>query len=172
MHMILRRSLVATMALAVAGCVAIPEHRGMATPAPRFEPIAFFLGATHGQGMMRIKRAPEHAVRVDGTGHMDGDTLIVDQHVTETGRPPHDRQWRLTPAGDGVWTGTLTDAVGPVSVAATGNTLAIRYHMHGGLAVRQWIYLQPGGLVALNRMAVFKLGMPVARLAETIRRVG
>ena len=54
----------------------------------------------------------------------------------------------------------------------SGNTLAIRYRIRGGLAVRQWIALQPGGQVALNRMAVFKFGLPVARLTETIRRVG
>lgn len=170
MLMIPRRCLVLLAALALPGCVAIPEHRSLAAPAPVFEPIAFFLGATVGEGQMRILRHPIRAIRVDGVGHMEGATLIVDQHVQDTGASPKDRHWRLTPADPGHWTGTLTDAVGPVAVTATGNTLTIRYRMHGGLTVRQWVYLQPGGQMALNRMAVFKLGMPVARLAETIRR--
>lgn len=52
-----------------------------------------------------------------------------------------------------------------------GNSLHLRFHVKGGLSIEQWIYLQPGTDTALNRMVVRKIGLPVAALRETIRRV-
>ena len=155
----------------VPGCVSVPGHRSLAAPAPRFDAVAFFTGPTAGEGVIRIKRTPERMVRVAGQGLMEGDTLILDQHVEQQGNPPTNRRWRLRATGPDTWSGTLSDAAGPVSAATRGNMLTIRYHLRGGLMVRQWIALQPGGQVALNRMAVFKFGLPVARLTETIRRI-
>ena len=42
--------------------------------------------------------------------------------------------------------------------------------MKGGLHAQQWLYLQPGGQVARNRMVVTKFGVPVASLDETITK--
>ena len=53
-----------------------------------------------------------------------------------------------------------------------GNRLHLAYKMKNGMGVEQWIYLQPGGQVALNRMRVTKFGVPVATLEETIRKQG
>jgi hypothetical protein len=40
------------------------------------------------------------------------------------------------------------------------------------MSVDQYIYLQPGGRLALNRMSVNKIGITFATIEETIRRVG
>ena len=37
--------------------------------------------------------------------------------------------------------------------------------------MHQWLYLQPGGRTALNRMVVRKLGIAVVTPDETIRRM-
>jgi hypothetical protein len=39
------------------------------------------------------------------------------------------------------------------------------------VTAEQWIYLQPGGRTALNRMRLTKLGITVGRLDETIRKL-
>ena len=53
-----------------------------------------------------------------------------------------------------------------------GNRLHLRFTTtDGGLDAEQWLYLQPGGRVALNRMVLRKFGLPVATLDETIRKV-
>ena len=97
--------------------------------------------------------------------------IVLDQSVERGGRPATRRQWRLRPDGTRGYVGTLTDAVGPVSGAVDGNTLHLSFVMKGGLKAEQWLYLQPGGMVAHNVMLVRKLGMTVARLDETISRV-
>ena len=44
--------------------------------------------------------------------------------------------------------------------------------MAGGLIAEQRLSMQPDGDTALNRMTVRKLGVVVAVISETIRRVG
>ena len=64
----------------------------------------------------------------------------------------------------------MTGARGLVAAEVEGNRMHIRFTMEHGLVAEQWIYLQPGGQIALNRMSVSKLGVRVASLEETIRR--
>ena len=73
--------------------------------------------------------------------------------------------------GPGRYRGTLTEASGPVTGEVVGNRLTLAFPMRGGLRVRQWLYLQPGGQVARNRLVVTKLGVPVASLDEVITRL-
>ena len=69
------------------------------------------------------------------------------------------------------YTGTLSDAKGPISAKVSGNELNIRYKTKDGLDVEQWLFLQPGGETAVNHMVVRKLGVTVASLEETIRKI-
>lgn len=48
--------------------------------------------------------------------------------------------------------------------------MRIRFEMNHGLVAEQWIYLQPGGQTAINRMSVSRFGMLVAAFEETIHR--
>ena len=43
--------------------------------------------------------------------------------------------------------------------------------MKGGVQAEQWIYLQPDQRTALNRMRITKLGVTVAQIDETIRKI-
>ena len=159
-------------ALTTAACVAAPQRPRLAAPAPGFDVEQFFVGQTHGDGRLRIVASHPRAVQVDGNGRIDTDgTLILDQHVTTQGQGARDRQWRMRPLGEGRYGGTLSDASGPLVAQVTGNCLHLRFSAKGHLTIEQWIYLQPGGHVALNRMVVRKFGVRVARLDETIRHV-
>ena len=157
--------------LLLTACVAAPPRPDLGTNAPVFDPAIFFAGNTHGDGQLRIALSGTKTVRVDGHGRSEPDgTLVLDQKVDDGGPKPKQREWRLRQTAPGHWTGTLTDANGPVSAITQGNTLHIAYPMKGGLKVEQWLYLQPDGKTALNRMSVSEKGMGVAGLEETIRR--
>lgn len=158
--------------LPMAGCVSTPPRAGLAAPQPVFSPLAFFSGRTVGDGMLRIALSRARPIRVlgDGRGEPDG-TLVLVQQVEESGRPPRTRTWHLRRLSDRRFTGTLSDASGPVLAEVDGNRLHIRFAARGGIGVEQWLYLQPDGRTALNRMVVRKFGLPVAALRETIRRV-
>jgi hypothetical protein len=72
--------------------------------------------------------------------------------------------------GPGRYTGTLSDADGPVTGLVTGNRLRLSFRMRGGMDVDQWLTLAPGGRWARNVLRVSKFGMTVATLDETIRK--
>lgn len=111
---------------------------------------------------------PVHVIG-HGTVAPDGNLTLV-QDVTQGSEPSKQREWQLRRVAPDRYTGTLTDAAGPVIADTAGNRLHIAYRQKDGLAVEQWLYLQPGGQVALNRMRVSKWGVAVAALAETITR--
>ena len=141
-------------------------------PAPVFDPLVFFAGRTEGRGSLKIMAAAGQPVTVHGRGRLAGDgTLRLDQTVIEGDKAPTDRRWTFTAAGPGHYTGTLTDAAGPVAGDVTGNRLHLHFRMHGGIVADQNIDLAPDGQSAHNRMTFRKLGVVVARLDETIRRV-
>lgn len=148
------------------------NHSELQRPAPVFFPERFFAGHTEGQGRLKVALSEAKAIDVHGDGEVEPDgTLVLDQVVDQEGKSPERREWRIRGAG-GRYTGTLTDAVGPVRGDVRGNRLHLAYKMKGGFSAEQWIYLQPGGTVALNRMQVRKLGVPVATIEETIRKAG
>lgn len=157
--------------LLLAGCgggVARPE---LHAPAPQFDPLAFFAGDSRGEGRLKKLFSPAERVQVTSHGALKAGTLVLDQRVVEGEKPPRDRQWRIRPLSPGRYTGTLTDAAGPIAADVDGNRLHIRYRMKdGGLGVDQWIYLRPDGRSAQNEMSVTKLGVEVAHLSETITR--
>lgn len=157
--------------LLLGGCAGLGETGRFAAPSPRFEPARFFAGASHGEARLKILfRAPQR-VTVDSVGRVGADgVLLLDQHIRQGDAPVRERRWRIRPDGPGRYVGTLTDAEGPVTGEVAGNRLHLRFRARGGLDMEQWLFLEPGGQVARNRMVVRKLGLTVAVLDEVIRR--
>jgi Protein of unknown function (DUF3833) len=113
-----------------------------------------------------------HAVRDRGRGRIDrSGALVIDQIVEEEGKPARSRTWRLVRAGSGRISGTISDARGPVTGEVAGNVFHLRYRSAEGPMVEQWITLHPNGRTAANRMVFRRLGLVVARVETTIRRV-
>jgi hypothetical protein len=170
-------ALAAALALAASaalgGCVTgerLPFTASVAVAS--FDPIAWFTGATEGSGRLHKVFSKPRAVRVAGFGAVTPDgTLVLGQSVEIAGSAPRTRQWRLRRVAPGRYTGTLSDAVGPVAVTGEGPRLTVRYAMGGGLVVEQVLTLAAGGREVRNVMKVRKLGIVVARLDELIRRV-
>jgi hypothetical protein len=162
--------LIAPAMLALCGCasdVTLP-----AAANAEFQPIAFFEGRSHGDGELRKLFSSPVSVSVDSVGRMRGRTLVLDQTIQESGKTPSTRRWVIVPAGPGRYSGTLTDAEGTVDGRVDGPRLYIRYTMKHGLTVQQQLAEQPDGRTVLNRLVVYKLGVRVATLNETIRKVG
>ena len=144
----------------------------MLAPAPAFSPERFFEGRTEGSGTIAVVLKGRHAVHVQGVGHLRSDGAItLSQLVNEDGKQPRQRTWCIRQMSPGRYTGTLSDAAGPVTGYADGNMLHLWFRIRGGFAAEQRLYLRPDGDTVLNIMTVRKLGIVVARLNETIRRV-
>ena len=138
---------------------------------PALAPEQFFVGRTEGVGTVHVILSGRHGVRVHSRGRMDRGALLLDQRVEEEGRPARRRSWRLVRSGPNRFTGTISDARGPVSGEIAGNVLHLRYRSAEGPSVEQRITFQPGGRTAHNRMTFRRFGLTVATVEETIRRV-
>lgn len=157
-------------ALSLVGCVSTGMPRGVPASTPRYDALMFFDGHQSGDGVLKVVMRKAVEMRVEGRGQRSGDTLVLVQQVVEGDKPERRRNWKLTRVAPDRWEGTLSDATGPVVATANGNTLSIDYDSDEG-AVHQTIMLEPGGRVAQNHLTVRKLGIVVAVLDETIRKL-
>jgi len=140
--------------------------------AATFDPLTFFAGHTEGRGTLKVVVGPHTPVIVHGRGHVDGDgSLVLEQTVVEGRKRPGERRWTFRALGGGRYAGTLSDAAGPVVGEVAGPRLHLHFHMRGGIVADQRLDLSSDGQQAHNRMTFRKLGVIVARLDETIRRV-
>ena len=162
---------VTLLPFALGACVATPPPV-LPAPSPAFDPVAFFDGPTHGEGVLRRVMGPARATHVEGHGHVEGNTLVLDQNVRLGDRVTRHRQWRIRRIGLGRYTGTLTDAAGATPGEVEGNCLHLAFRTKGGLRVQQWLTLAADGRSAHNVLVVTKLGMRVAVLVEEIVKIG
>ena len=157
--------------LALSGCLATQPPAEPVPAAPPFRPEVFFDGHTRGHGSLQILGRGSQRVEVESHGEAQPDgTFRLDQTITR-GDATTTRTWLLRPTSPTTYTGTLTDASGAVAAEVDGSVLHIRYGMGAGLTMRQQLVLQPGGAVVLNRSTVRLFGVPIAQLAEQIRRL-
>ena len=139
---------------------------------PSFDPLAFFSGASRGQGTLKIIARPSVTIRVESQGRPDGKGgIILDQTIREGEKPARQRRWVLRQTSPTTMTGTITDNPGPVNGRLDGNRLILDYAMKGGLRAEQVLTIQPGGRSLVNRMTVRKFGLTVAYVDEVITKL-
>jgi len=135
-------------------------------------PEQFFVGRTESTGIVNIALSGSHTVRDRSRGRIEGgNTLILEQVVEEQGKPARSRTWRLVRSADNRFTGTISDARGPVTGDVRGNVIHLRYQSQEGPSVEQWITLDPNGRVARNRMVFRRIGITLATVNSVIWRV-
>ena len=138
----------------------------------KLDPIAFFTGYFKGQAELSKAFSQRVPVRVDSHGTTDKEGhLLLRQIIQEGQKEPRYREWTMRRVSPGRFTGSLTDAAGPVTVRTSGPKAFIDYRMKNGVDVHQELALQPGGKIILNRLTVSKFGIQLARLEETIRKL-
>lgn len=168
----MRRTMLGLCLLA-GGCASLGDAGDRQRPTPVFSAERFFTGQSRGEGRLKILFKPAQPVTVESRGRVGDDgMLVLDQTIRQGAQPPRTRRWQIRAIGAGRYVGTLTDATGPVAGDVTGNRLHLRFRAKGGLDTEQWLFLDPDGRVAHNRMVVRKLGITVATLDEIIRKDG
>lgn len=140
--------------------------------APQSVPERFFVGRTEGVGTVQMILSSRHGVRVHTRGRMERDgALVLDQVVEEEGKPVRRRTWRLVRAGANRFTGTISDARGPVTGQVAGNVLRLSYRSAEGPSVEHVITVRPDGRSAHNLTRFRRFGLNVATVEEIIRKI-
>ena len=156
------------LACLLGGCA---QRNADSAPGTSFDPVEFFSGHSVGDAKLHLITGATHQVDVDSVGTPDErGGLVLDQAIREQGKAPRSRRWVLHPNGSNKWSGSLTDAKGPVEVERTPSDVVIRYRMKSGPQVKQHLKLAAEG-VADNHMSVTRFGVEVATLDERIRKV-
>ena len=134
-------------------------------------PLKFFEGRTVGQSIVKITMRKAYPSRTSGNGQITSDgSLYLVQQVEEDGKKPFQRVWRMHQVAPGRFTGTMSDAVGPVTVEEVGNRYRFRFRMKGSVNVEQWLTPLPDGMSAKSEVTVRKFGMVVGRSSGMIKR--
>jgi hypothetical protein len=91
--------------------------------------------------------------------------------VHEGDKPARTRKWIMRQSGPGHFTGSLSDATGPVDIVVSGNSAVVQYVMKGGLKVRQQMDLIGDGRTLANHVVVRKFGLKFATVEGKIRKL-
>jgi hypothetical protein len=136
------------------------------------KPLRFFEGRTESSGTIKLFMKKPFRSRSVGRGIIepDGGLLLV-QQVEDDGKPPRVRRWRIRQIGPGHYAGTMSEAIGPVTIDDVDGKYRFRFRMKGNFAVEQWLIPLPGGMAARNSMKVRKFGMTVGTSDGTIRKI-
>lgn len=143
-----------------------------ASPDGKLDMIGFFTGKTHGENVIKMAFHHPHKLVVDSVGgrNKEGEFVLIDD-VQEEGKPARKRTWVMHPVSADHFTGSLSDASGPVDIVVSGNSATIRYVMKdGGLNIEQLLEMQHDGTLA-NHVMARKFGMKFAQADGTIRKL-
>jgi hypothetical protein len=135
-------------------------------------PLQFFNGKTEMVSTIKVIMKKPFRSRAIGTGRIlpDG-SLSLAQQVFDEGEPTRQRNWKIRQIASGQYAGTMTEAVGPVTVDEVEGKYRFKYKMKGNLAVEQWMTPLAGGKAAKSTVTVRKFGMKVASSTGIIKRV-
>jgi hypothetical protein len=141
-------------------------------PAETLKPLRFFEGRTESAGTVKTFLKKSYRSHSIGVGRIESDnSLSLVQRVEDEGKPARERRWRIRQIGPRRFSGTMSEAIGPVRIDEVGGRYRFRFKMKGNLSVEQWLVPLPGGIAAGTIMTVRKLGMKVATGDGTIRKV-
>ena len=150
--------------VALAVMTAAPAHA-------TFNPVEFFRGRSHGEGILKIIFQSAKHMEVDSEGQAEKDgSLVLKQVIHEPGKPPRTRYWRMRQTAPNVFEGTLTDAASPVRVDVTREGVRIRYTGKDHLNFDQML-TEVSPTEVHNAMRVKRFGITVAHYDETIRKL-
>ncbi len=136
-----------------------------------FDIETFFTGRTHAENDIKIVFHSAHKLIVDSVGRREGNQFVQIDTVREEGKPVRTRKWVTHQLEPGHFTGTLSDATGPVDIRVNGNTATIRYTMKGGLNIVETVQLTDAGRTLSNIAVARKFGLKFATVQGTIRKL-
>ena len=135
-------------------------------------PMQFFEGRTEGSGTIRTVLGKPYRTRSVGHGRFEPDgTMVFVQRVVDDGKPPHERRWKIRQTGPRHFSGTMSEALGPVKIEEVGGRFRFRFRMKGNLSVEQWLVPLAGGTAARNTLTIRKFGVKVATSEGMLRKL-
>ena len=160
------------MKLALTAALALASSTSAYADPGKLDMTAFFTGKTHAENVLKVAFKRPTPLIVDSVGGKGdkGDFVLIDT-VREGDKPVRTRKWIMRQVGPGHFTGSLSDAVGPVDITVNGNRAIVQYVMKGGLKVRQQMDLLPDGKTIANRVSVTKFGMKFGSVEGKIRKL-
>jgi hypothetical protein len=136
------------------------------------DPLRFFEGSTESIGTVRIAMKKPFKSRAIGKGEIRPDgTLDLVQRVEDQGEQPRERRWRMRQVGPGRYSGTMSEAKGPVTVEEVGDRYRFRFRMSGSVFVEQWLTPNPDGRSARSVVTIRKYGVKVGSSDAVIRKL-
>jgi hypothetical protein len=127
------------------------------------DPLKFFEGRTLTEGTTKIMLSKPYRSRTLGVGTIRSDgSLALVQQVEDEGKPAHERRWLIREVAPGRFSGTMSQASGPVAIDQVAGRYRLRLKATGGYNVEQWLTPLPGGKSARSRLVVRKFGIVVA----------
>lgn len=162
-----------TLALLLGGCLTSLPPRAASAPQSVFDPTQFFAGHTRGEGTLDFRFGADRTVRVEGIGRTEADGRFrLDQTITFGDGSVDTRVWLMQRVDATHFVATLSDAKGEVHAEINGPIFHLRYLLrHPAVYMEQWLSLNADGCTVDNQAQVTVLGVPWARLSETITRV-
>ena len=160
------------IALLLGGCLASLPPRAAPPAHLTFDPTQFFAGHTRDEGTFDFRFGADRTLRVAGFGRMQEDGRFrLDQTITFGDSTVETRVWFLKRVDATHFTATLSDAKGEVLAETNGARFHLRYLLrHPAVYMEQWLTLTADGRSVNNQAQVTVLGIPWARLSETITR--
>lgn len=145
---------------------------GAATAERLFDPLRFFEGRTETVSTVKVMLKKPYRSRAIGQGEIKSDgSLHLVQRVEDDGKAPHDRRWHIRQVAPNRFSGTMSEAKGPVTVEEIEGRYRFRFKMKGNLSVEQWVTPQRGGRVASSKVTIRKMGVTVANSEGMIRKL-
>ena len=136
------------------------------------DPLRFFEGRTESIGTVKIAMKKAFRSRAIGRGEIAADgTLNLVQRVEDEGQLPKERRWKMRKVAPGRYTGTMSEARGPVTVEEVDGRDRFRFRMEGNVAVEQWLIPAKDGRSAASKITIRKYGVLVGRSDAVIRKV-
>ena len=162
------RLLLAALPLALLGASASAVS---SSPDRQTDPMRFFEGKTESISTIKLMMRKTYRSRTIGSGEIDDGILKLVQRVHEEGKAPYDRRWRMRQVAPGRFTGSMSEAAGPVTVEQVGERYRFRFKMKGNVSIEQWLTPLPGGTSARTRLSIRKLGLTVGKSEGVIRKL-
>ena len=159
-----------TIALLPAAMIGASASAG-AAESQLTDPMRFFEGRTESVSTVKLIMKKPFSSRSLGKGDIEGGVLNLVQKVHDEGKSPYDRRWKMKQVGPGKFTGSMNEAVGPVTAEEFDGKYRFRFKMKGNVSVEQWLTPLPGGKEAKSRVSIRKFGMAVGRSEGTIRKL-
>ena len=136
------------------------------------DPLTFFEGRTESTATVKVLTKKPYTSRSIGRGEIGKDgSLHLVQRVEEDGKSPYERRWHIRQVAPGRFTGSMSEATGPVTVEEEGGRYRFRFKMKGNVSVEQGLTPLPGGRAARSKVTIRKFGMTVGKSDGMIRKL-